>query len=254
MNNDKSSETIKLSNQHIVIVLNDLPGVGEAGRHKQMIADNLRRIVDFSTSLEVKSLTLISPSPIDERKSAGVEQLFDNPDLFHRQRPVWLNDEVWFHFHDVNDHAGQRSQTLSDKDERASGACRLHLTIIPQYDARGAIVDAVRHTMEEVASGQLAASDISSDKISAYLDPVELPEPDLIIITGGKQRLNNVLLWQCAYSELAFVEQPWRELTASLFEEVLREYAGRERRFGGLPGAKKKDRPARRKVFGILRF
>jgi undecaprenyl diphosphate synthase len=93
-------------------------------------------------------------------------------------------------------------------------------------------VRAVQKLAEEVKSGKLKPRDISEDAISKALDTAELPEPDLLIRTGGEQRLSNFLLWQSAYTEFYFTDRLWPDFDAAHFNEALREYASRERRYG----------------------
>ena len=75
--------------------------------------------------------------------------------------------------------------------------------------------------------------DISEKKISESLYTSGIPDPDLIIRTGGDSRLSNFLLWQSAYSELIFIKKPWPDFTESDFVDAVNEFNNRERRFGG---------------------
>ncbi len=79
--------------------------------------------------------------------------------------------------------------------------------------------------------------EISEETISRFLYTGEeneyIPDPDLIIRTSGEERISNFLLWQCAYSELAFTDSLWPDFTPDEFESIVEEYTGRSRRFGG---------------------
>ncbi|MDR1574259.1 MAG: undecaprenyl diphosphate synthase family protein, partial [Clostridiales Family XIII bacterium] len=86
---------------------------------------------------------------------------------------------------------------------------------------------------EDVRAGRLAASDIDAALVSDRLYTAGMPDPDLIIRTGGERRLSNFLLWQSAYSELIFSDVYWPDFTPDEFEKAIAEYQGRERRFGG---------------------
>jgi undecaprenyl diphosphate synthase len=68
----------------------------------------------------------------------------------------------------------------------------------------------------------------------SYLDQPLIPDPDLIIRTGGEQRLSNFLLWESAYAELYFAKEYWPDMNENLLDKILHEYAGRNRRFGGV--------------------
>jgi undecaprenyl diphosphate synthase len=74
---------------------------------------------------------------------------------------------------------------------------------------------------------------IDEAALEAELQTFGLPELDLLIRTSGEQRLSNFLLWQAAYAELMFIDTLWPDFNADVFEEALKRFAGRERRFGG---------------------
>jgi undecaprenyl diphosphate synthase len=94
-------------------------------------------------------------------------------------------------------------------------------------------VRGLRAIAEDVRAGRLSASDIDATLVSDRLYTAGMPDPDLIIRTGGEQRLSNFLLWQSAYSEFVFSELYWPDFSPEAFEESIAEYQGRERRFGG---------------------
>ena len=83
-------------------------------------------------------------------------------------------------------------------------------------------------------SGELDAAALTPEVFANFLDTAGIPDPDLVIRTSGEQRLSNFLLWQAAYSELVFLPCYWPDFTGEHFAEALRQYAARERRFGGV--------------------
>jgi undecaprenyl diphosphate synthase len=105
---------------------------------------------------------------------------------------------------------------------------RLLLNIAFNYAGRTEIVDAVRRI---VASG-VAPQEIDEQAISDSLYTAGLPDPDLVIRTGGDQRMSNFLVWQSAYAEFYFCSQLWPDFDAGAFDAALVDYAGRLRRFG----------------------
>ena len=109
----------------------------------------------------------------------------------------------------------------------------LNLTIAFNYGSRDEITRAVRRVAEEVASGNLSPSDVTSETFGSYLDTSDLPDPDLLIRTSGELRLSNFLLWQLAYSEFVFVDVYWPDFSRDVFETAITEFQGRSRRFGG---------------------
>lgn len=105
---------------------------------------------------------------------------------------------------------------------------RMTLNVAFNYSSRTEVVDAVRAF---VAAGN-AIEDLDEEAIAANLYTSELPDPDLLIRTGGDQRISNFLLWQAAYAELYFCPAYWPDFDAAEFDAALAEYASRKRRFG----------------------
>ncbi len=110
----------------------------------------------------------------------------------------------------------------------------LNLVIAFNYGGRDEIARAGRRLAEAVVHGTLKAADISPEVFAGFLDTAGIPDPDLVIRTSGEQRMSNFLPWQAAYSELVFLSCFWPDFTAEHLAEALRQYAARERRFGGV--------------------
>jgi undecaprenyl diphosphate synthase len=108
------------------------------------------------------------------------------------------------------------------------GGHRLTLNVALNYSGRSEIADAVRRCM---ADG-LGPEDVDEAAIAARLYTADLPDPDLVIRTGGDQRLSNFLVWQSAYAEFYFCEKLWPDFGPLDLDEALADYAGRSRRFG----------------------
>jgi undecaprenyl diphosphate synthase len=111
---------------------------------------------------------------------------------------------------------------------------KLMLVVAFNYGARQEIARAAQRLAAEVVAGRASLDEVTADKLAAYLDAPDLPDPDLIIRTSGEQRLSNFLLWQAAYSELVFVPVYWPDFDRATLEQAIVEYRRRERRFGGL--------------------
>ena len=113
----------------------------------------------------------------------------------------------------------------------------LQFSIALNYVGRQEIVRSVRQICYLVENGELKGQDIDEDLISSYLytgmENQNIPDPDLIIRTSGEERLSNFLLWQGAYSEMAFSDSLWPDFTPDEFESIIEEYTKRERRYGG---------------------
>jgi undecaprenyl diphosphate synthase len=108
------------------------------------------------------------------------------------------------------------------------------LVLAIDYGGRGEITHAVREISRDVASGKLTEADISEALVDSRLYTAGLPEVDLLIRTGGDMRVSNFLLWQLSYAELWVTETCWPEFSREDYLRAIRDFASRQRRFGGL--------------------
>lgn len=109
---------------------------------------------------------------------------------------------------------------------------KLTLNLALSYGGRAEMIRAVQNIAAEVKSGAIKAGDIDEKVIDSHLYTAGLPEPDLLIRTGGESRLSNFLLWQASYAEIYFTDAMWPEFREDAFTDAIAEYQGRERRFG----------------------
>jgi undecaprenyl diphosphate synthase len=117
-------------------------------------------------------------------------------------------------------------------ETRTSQATGMTLNLAVDYGARTELCSAIRTLAAQVAAGTLDPEAIDEDTIAGSLSTAGLPDPDLLIRTGGDLRLSNFLLYQCAYTELWSTNVPWPAFDARAFNEALGSYAQRQRRFG----------------------
>ena len=115
---------------------------------------------------------------------------------------------------------------------RENTGTRLCLAI--NYGGRGEIVDAVQTIIEEVKQGQYDTPDVTEETITNHLYTQGMPELDLMVRTAGEMRISNFLLWQVSYAELWVTERCWPEFRIEDLHHAIRDYAQRDRRFGGL--------------------
>ena len=116
--------------------------------------------------------------------------------------------------------------------EDTSADTGLTLCLALSYSSRWEITDAVKKISQEVATGVLKAEDITDETVSAHLTTARMPDPDLLIRTGGDKRVSNFLLWQIAYSEIYITDKYWPDFSKEDFCRAIVEYQSRERRFG----------------------
>lgn len=123
---------------------------------------------------------------------------------------------------------------VEEAEALTRGNLGMKLVIAFNYGSRQEITRAVQLIAREVAEGRIAPEGITPAVIGNHLDTAGLPEPDLLIRTGGEQRLSNYLLWQCAYAEFVFMPEYWPEFGAELLNCAIKTYYLRDRRFGGI--------------------
>jgi undecaprenyl diphosphate synthase len=112
----------------------------------------------------------------------------------------------------------------------------LVLCLAINYGARTELIDAARSLAEQVRQGALTPEQIDEAAFDGALYTAGRPDPDLLIRTAGEMRVSNFLLWQISYAELWVTDRCWPEFDAETLHEALRDFARRERRFGGLKG------------------
>ena len=116
---------------------------------------------------------------------------------------------------------------------QATAACeRITLIVALSYSSRDEILRATTQIAREVAEGRLSADSLTEETISAHLDTAAFPDPDLLIRTGGEERISNYLLWQAAYAELFFSSVYWPDFGREALREALEAYRARDRRLG----------------------
>ncbi len=134
---------------------------------------------------------------------------------------------------------GLPSAVLHEIDEniRLSQDCTgMGLCLAINYGARAELIDACRALARQARNGTLDPERIDEATVSSALYTAGLPDPDLLIRTAGEMRISNFLLWQVSYAELWVTERCWPDFDRATLHQALHDYAGRERRFGGLKG------------------
>jgi undecaprenyl diphosphate synthase len=118
-----------------------------------------------------------------------------------------------------------------------AGHTGMTLCLAINYGGRTEIADAARQVAREVKSGWIDPEQVDEDLVSKYLYTSGMPDPDLLIRTAGEMRVSNYLLWQISYAELWVTEVLWPDFRSGDLHEAILAYAGRQRKFGGLPAA-----------------
>lgn len=126
----------------------------------------------------------------------------------------------------------QRELAISMEESKNNTGMVLCLAL--NYGGRTEIVDAAKKIMRKVKEGKLRLDEITEETFRDHMYMPDMQDPDLLIRTGGEMRISNFLLWEVSYAELWVTPVYWPEFTKTHLEEAIRDYANRERRFGGL--------------------
>ena len=195
----------------------------------------VRKIVETAAQRGVGYLTLFAFSsenwnrPREEvSKLMGlfVEALRREVDELHR-------NEVRLEFIGARDLLQPRLlDMIASAEKQTAGNAGLRLQVAVAYGGRWDIVNAARNLATRVEAGDIAASDIDGDAVANELALADIPDPDLLIRTGGEQRISNFLLWNLAYAELWFCDTLWPDFDEQDFDAALAFFANRERRYG----------------------
>jgi undecaprenyl diphosphate synthase len=198
--------------------------------------ESVRRAVRSAIDLGIRYLTVYSFSSENWRRPAQ-----EVSDLMGLLKRFIRNDLADLHANNVRVLIiGERESLAPDLRgllEEAEGVTRhnggLTLVVAFNYGARQELLHAVRTVADRVRCGEIDVGAIDMNTIEAALYTRGIPDPDLIIRTSGEQRISNFLLWQSAYAEFVFLPDLWPDFDDASFRAAIKEYAARDRRFGG---------------------
>ncbi len=204
--------------------------------HKKGI-ESVRTAVRYAYQNDISFLTLFSFS--SENWSRPFQEISDLMRLlkYFIRRDLASLDKEGVQIRVIGSREGIDTEILNLLDgaqTQTQNNDRLVLTIAFNYGSREEITRAARRIAQKIEKGELRSEQIDSELFENHLDTAGIPSPDLLIRTSGEMRLSNFLLWQCAYSELVFLEGYWPDFNNEMFEKALIEYQNRDRRFGGL--------------------
>jgi undecaprenyl diphosphate synthase len=192
----------------------------------------LRRTVEAAIDLGLETLVVYAFSTENWSRPAGeVDSLMDIfGETIERELPDLVRQGVRTRFIGRRDRASSDlRERMARLEEETAGNERLNLWVALDYGGRAELVEAARRLVES----DIDPAEIDENVLRANLYAPELPDPDLLIRTSGELRISNFLLWQLAYSELAFVDTLWPDFGHAELEQALAAYASRRRRFGG---------------------
>lgn len=199
----------------------------------QQGAQQVHEIMEEAVRLGVDYLTLYTFSTENWNRPVDEVTALMNLLLQHLEEEVFMKNNARF---DVIGDTGRLPQVVQDalnhliqltKDN--TNTC---MVLALSYSSKWEITKAVRELAKDVDEGKLSWEDIDEQMIGSRLETRQMPEPELMIRTGGEQRLSNFLLWQCAYSEFYFTDVYWPDFTIEEFHKAIADFQHRQRRYG----------------------
>ena len=198
--------------------------------------NTVRRITEAASEIGIGYLTLYTfPTENWKRPQAEVDALMHLIVIaIERETPDLIKNNVRLTMIGDRDRLPAEARRRLEKCmSDTSGCTGLTLILALSYSARWEILEACRRFSEDVAAGKSNPSDMSSDAdFDRYLTTAGIPDPDLLIRTGGDHRVSNFLLWQIAYSEIYVTDTFWPDFSKEDFYNSISDFQNRERRFG----------------------
>ena len=209
-------------------------GLDRSAGHVEGV-NTVHRITELASNMGIKYMTLYTFSTENwNRPKAEVDALMTLVVVaLERELPIMLANNVSLHvIGDMDRMPADARRRLEQCIADTSHCTGLNLVLALSYSARWDISNAVRRIADEAACGVLIPEDIDDNTIKAHLSTAFMPDPDLLIRTGGDKRISNFLLWEIAYSEIIISPTYWPEYTNDEFARAIAEYQQRQRRFG----------------------
>ena len=224
--------------QHIAIIMD---GNGrwatEHGKPRsyghQAGVETVRRITSECTRLGVKYLTLYTFSTENWNRPETEIAALMGLVLSSLEDEIFMKNNVRFKvIGDIERLPAEVQRKLQETIDHTANNTAMTMVVALSYSARWEITKAMKDIAQKALDGQLSVDDITEDTVSQSLTTASIPDPDLLIRTGGELRISNYLLWQIAYSELYFCDTFWPDFNEADLHKAIADYQHRQRRFG----------------------
>lgn len=210
-------------------------GLSAVMGHREAAQKTFEPLVDTALAAGVSYLTFwVFSTENWQRSSAEVAALME---IFRQQLDRYADslDGKKIRFRTIGDltkFPADIQEKIARTVQKTAHNTDLTVVFALNYGGRDELVRAMKRIAQQILDGTVSPEDITTDHLSMALDTAGLPDPDLIIRTGGEQRLSGFLPWQGVYSELAFIPEYFPDFSAAVFKAQLTAFATRERRFG----------------------
>lgn len=226
--------------RHVAIIMDgnrrwaDRRGLPRFLGHKEGVAA-LKRLVKHVTQRKLEYLTVYAFSSENWQRGQDevdyLMQLF-NEVLKHELDELARGGAKLTFIGNLKDMPADLQQGLRNGMEKTKNNTGLNLQVALNYGSRLEVTQAVQSIAEKVAAGKIKPEEITAETISAHLYTAHIPDPDLMIRTGGEMRLSNYLLWQSAYTELFVTAELWPDFSPADFDAAVEDFRARQRRYG----------------------
>lgn len=224
--------------RHIAIIM-DGNGRWAAERGKersfgqQAGVDTVRRITSECTRLGVKYLTLYTFSTENWNRPADEIAALMGLVLTSLEDEIFMKNNVRFQVVGEIDRLPEPVRIkLQETMDHTAGNTTMTMIVALSYSSRWEITKATREIARDLCDGKISEADITEDLISQHMVTNFMPDPDLLIRTGGELRISNYLLWQIAYSELYFCDTYWPDFMEEDLHKAIESFQNRQRRYG----------------------
>ncbi|OZC02943.1 isoprenyl transferase [Rubricoccus marinus] len=226
--------------EHVAIIMDGngrwakARGKRRASGHKVGV-ESVREIVEASAQVGIQHLTLYTFSTENwNRPKAEVMALMEL--LIHTiRREAKKLHENGIRLRTLGDLSrlpARAQREMQEAVDMTAGNTRMSLGLALSYSGRWEITEAARALARQAASGELSPEAITEEDVARALPTSGVPDPDLLIRTGGEMRVSNFLLWQIAYSEIVVTQTLWPDFRREQLYEAIRDFQNRDRRFG----------------------
>ncbi len=235
MNNELDMKRIPT---HVAIIM-DGNGRWAAERGKersfghQAGVETVRRITSECVRLGVKYLTLYTFSTENWNRPEDEVSALMGLVLSSLEDEIFMKNNVRFRvIGDVKRLPESVRTKLRETEEHTVANSAMTMVVALSYSARWEMTHALQNIVADVQAGRVHADDVDEELIGQHLETSFMPDPDLLIRTGGELRVSNFLLWQIAYSELYFCDTYWPDFNEADLHRAIMDYQGRQRRYG----------------------
>lgn len=224
--------------RHIAVIMDGngrwakAKGLPRTAGHQQGV-ETVKKITEEATRLGVEYLTLYTFSTENWNRPEPEVAALMGLILDHLEDEIFMKNNVRFRvIGDMERIPEQVRVRLHECMERTKKNEKMTMVIALSYSSRWELTHAMRQLAEKVKNGSLQPTGITEESIQECLATSFMPDPDLLIRTGGELRISNYLLWQCAYSEFYFCDTYWPDFDEEELRKAIADYQSRERRFG----------------------